>query len=156
MLLHRLHDELHAGDQRAAFGFQGRPQNADHSRALLKSCCYGGLTRQFTFHRSQPLVLKSKLLWIACEGPRRYNEIQRLIGAISQRMLTLTLKGLEEDGLVNRTIYPTIPPRVDYELTPLGRSLLAPLNTLYQWAAEHKPTIEAARGAFSKRAQMKK
>jgi DNA-binding HxlR family transcriptional regulator len=57
------------------------------------------------------------------DGPRRFNEIKRMVGGISQRMLTLTLKGLERDGLVTRTVFPTIPPRVDYQLTDLGRSL---------------------------------
>ena len=57
------------------------------------------------------------------DGPRRFNELKRMIGGISQRMLTLTLRGLERDGLVKRTIFPTIPPRVDYELTDLGRGL---------------------------------
>src|ERR1700733_5107669 len=63
-------------------------------------------------------------------GPRRFNEIKRMVGGISQRMLTLTLKGLERDGMVTRTVTPTIPPRVDYALTDLGRSLLEPVGAL--------------------------
>jgi len=82
------------------------------------------------------------------DGPLRYNEIQRRAEGISQRMLTLTLKGLEQDGLVNRTMYPTIPPRVDYELTELGHSLIVPLRVLFDWATEHRPEIVAARNAF--------
>src|ERR1700756_5737291 len=62
------------------------------------------------------------------EGPKRFNELKRMIGGISQRMLTLTLRGLERDGLVTRTVFPTIPPRVDYELTTLGRSLWEPVG----------------------------
>src|SRR5215467_3831147 len=64
----------------------------------------------------------------------RFNELKKEITGISQRMLTLTLRGLERDGLVTRTVYPTIPPRVDYELTALGRSLLEPVNGLGLWA----------------------
>src|SRR4030088_1496091 len=75
------------------------------------------------------------------KGPIRYNEIRRRVEGISQRMLTLTPKGLEQDGLVTRTMYPTIPPRVDYELTELGRSLIVPLKTLYDWAVEHRPAV---------------
>ena len=60
------------------------------------------------------------------DGPLRFNELRRSIGGISQRMLTLTLRGLERDGLITRTVFPTIPPRVDYALTPLGRDLLEP------------------------------
>ena len=86
-------------------------------------------------------------------GPMRYNQIARLIEGISQRMLTLTLKGLEQDGLVSRTMYPTIPPRVDYELTDLGRSLIVPLQSLHSWAVEHRPAMLAAREAFAKREQ---
>jgi len=82
------------------------------------------------------------------QGPLRYNEIQRVVGGISQRMLTLTLKGLERDGLVNRTMYPTIPPRVDYELTELGRKLMVPLRSLYDWAVNHRPAMLAARKRF--------
>ena len=82
------------------------------------------------------------------QGPLRYNEIQRVVGGISQRMLTLTLKGLERDGLVNRTMYPTIPPRVDYELTEPGRKLMVPLRSLYDWAVKHRPAMLAARKKF--------
>ena len=85
------------------------------------------------------------------QGPMRYNQIRRAVEGISQRMLTLTLKGLEEDGLVNRTMYPTIPPRVDYELTDLGRKLIVPLRTLYDWAVEHRPAMLAAREKFAKK-----
>jgi DNA-binding HxlR family transcriptional regulator len=85
------------------------------------------------------------------QGPMRYNQIRRAVEGISQRMLTLTLKGLEEDGLVNRTMYPTIPPRVDYELTDLGRKLLMPLQALYEWAVEHRPAMLAAREKFAKK-----
>ena len=82
------------------------------------------------------------------EGPLRFNEIKRRVGGVSQRMLSLTLKGLERDGLVTRTVFPTIPPRVDYELTPLGRSLRAPVMALGQWAQGHLDEIEAARLRF--------
>jgi len=85
------------------------------------------------------------------DGPKRFNEIKRLIGGISQRMLTLTLRGLERDGLVTRTVFPTIPPRVDYELTDLGRGLSKPVRSLGQWAMDHQSEIEVARARFDKR-----
>jgi DNA-binding HxlR family transcriptional regulator len=81
-------------------------------------------------------------------GSRRFNEIRRSLGSISQRMLTLTLRGLERDGLVTRTVHPTVPPRVDYELTRLGRSLLEPVNGLGLWARQNQPAIQAARDKF--------
>ena len=81
-------------------------------------------------------------------GPRRFNEIRRALGSISQRMLTLTLRALERDGLVTRTVFPTIPPRVDYELTKLGRSLLEPVSGLGLWARRNRGTIEQARRLF--------
>ena len=87
------------------------------------------------------------------KGPIRYNEIRRRVEGISQRMLTLTLKGLEQDGLVTRTMYPTIPPRVDYELTELGRKLIVPLKALAEWARENRPAILAAREEFQRRGQ---
>ena len=86
------------------------------------------------------------------EGPRRFNEIKRMVGGISQRMLTLTLRGLERDGLVTRTVYPTVPPRVDYELTDLGRSLLVPVEALGNWARQQQPEIQAAQREFDRRA----
>jgi DNA-binding HxlR family transcriptional regulator len=82
-------------------------------------------------------------------GPMRYNQLRHRIGAISQRMLTLTLKGLEQDGLVTRTLYPTIPPRVDYELTELGKTLRLSLKPLHAWATAHKGDIAEARLKFS-------
>jgi DNA-binding HxlR family transcriptional regulator len=85
------------------------------------------------------------------DGPKRFNEIKRLIGGVSQRMLTLTLRGLERDGLVTRTIFPTIPPRVDYELTDLGRGLSEPVMSLGQWAKMHRSEIETARDRFDGR-----
>jgi DNA-binding HxlR family transcriptional regulator len=84
-------------------------------------------------------------------GPRRFNELKRMVGGISQRMLTLTLRGLERDGLVTRTVFPTIPPRVDYELTDLGRGLWQPVEALGVWAAEHQAEIESARARFDGR-----
>src|SRR5580698_4833902 len=85
------------------------------------------------------------------DGPRRFNEIKRMVGGISQRMLTLTLRGLERDGLATRTIFPTIPPRVDYELTDLGRSLSKTVEALGLWALEHMGQIEDARARFDRR-----
>jgi len=78
----------------------------------------------------------------------RFNELKKEIGGISQRMLTLTLRGLERDGLVTRTVFPTIPPRVDYELTALGRSLLEPVSALGNWALNNIAKIDAARTKF--------
>jgi DNA-binding HxlR family transcriptional regulator len=81
-------------------------------------------------------------------GPKRFSEIKREVGGISQRMLTLTLRALERDGLVTRTVTPSIPPRVDYELTDLGRSLLAPVQALGAWALSNRESIEQARRRF--------
>jgi DNA-binding HxlR family transcriptional regulator len=84
------------------------------------------------------------------KGPRRFNELRREIGTISQRMLTLSLRGLERDGLVTRTVYPSIPPRVQYDLTPLGRSLMVPINALGNWAFAHREEMDAARARFDR------
>jgi DNA-binding HxlR family transcriptional regulator len=85
-------------------------------------------------------------------GPMRFNEIRRAVGSISQRMLTLTLRGLERDGLVTRTVFPTIPPRVDYELTELGRTLICILKPLGEWAVANRKTVEGARAQFDAQA----
>jgi DNA-binding HxlR family transcriptional regulator len=81
-------------------------------------------------------------------GAMRFNELRRSIGGISQRMLTLTLRGLERDGLVTRTVFPTIPPRVDYALTSLGRDLLEPVSALGEWATRNQAKIARAREKF--------
>ena len=81
-------------------------------------------------------------------GPKRFSEIKREVGGISQRMLTLTLRALERDGLVTRTVTPSIPPRVDYALTDLGRSLLEPVQALGSWALSNRERIEQARRRF--------
>jgi DNA-binding HxlR family transcriptional regulator len=85
------------------------------------------------------------------EGSRRFNELRRSVTGISQRMLTLTLRGLERDGLVTRTVYPTIPPRVDYQLTGLGCSLLKTVRGLGEWAIANRSEILEARRRFDDR-----
>ncbi|HZH11467.1 MAG TPA: helix-turn-helix domain-containing protein [Microvirga sp.] len=82
------------------------------------------------------------------EKPKRFNELRRLVEGISQRMLTLTLRGLERDGLVTRTVYPTIPPRVEYRLTGLGCSLLNAVRSLGVWVIENRDEILEARRRF--------
>ena len=81
-------------------------------------------------------------------GPLRFNELRRSIGGISQRMLTLTLRGLERDGLITRTVFPTVPPRVEYGLTALGRDLLQPVSALGDWALRNQAKIARARDQF--------
>jgi DNA-binding HxlR family transcriptional regulator len=82
------------------------------------------------------------------DGPRRFNELRREIPSVSQRMLTLTLRNLERDGLVSRTVTPSIPPRVDYELTELGQSLQKPICGLATWAIENVETIHEAQAKY--------
>jgi DNA-binding HxlR family transcriptional regulator len=84
-------------------------------------------------------------------GTRRFMELRRAIGPISQRMLTRTLRQLEQDGLVERTVYPTVPPRVDYSLTPLGQTMLEAVQPLARWAIDHRDDILAARNRFEAR-----
>lgn len=88
------------------------------------------------------------IVMILTDGSKRFSELKRSIDGISQRMLTLTLRGLERDGLVSRTVTPTIPPRVDYELTELGRSLREPVRALGDWAIAHIGCIRAAQQRF--------
>jgi DNA-binding HxlR family transcriptional regulator len=91
------------------------------------------------------------VVMILAAGPRRFNELKRLVDGISQRMLTFTLRSLERDGLVSRTMFPTIPPRVDYELTPLGHSLRVPVTALGQWVSDNLAEIEGSREVFDAR-----
>ena len=91
------------------------------------------------------------IVMLLTSRPHRFNEIKRAVGGISQRMLTLTLKGLERDGLVWRTVHPTIPPRVEYGLTELGRSLAEPVRALGEWARAHTDELDAARARYEAR-----
>lgn len=88
----------------------------------------------------------------AARGPVRFTELERAIDGISRRMLTLTLRNLERDGLLTRTVYPTVPPKVEYELTPIARELHESLLSLTAWAERHRATISAARHAYDERA----
>jgi DNA-binding HxlR family transcriptional regulator len=82
------------------------------------------------------------------EGPMRFSALRRVVDGISQKMLTRTLRALERDGFVIRTVHPTTPPQVDYALTPLGRDLLAPVGALADWARKNQSRVEAARRRF--------
>lgn len=82
------------------------------------------------------------------ERPHRFSELRRKIDGVSQRMMTVTLRQLERDGLVLRTVHPTVPPRVDYELTPLGRTLHETVQVLSSWSERHEAEIAAARAAY--------
>jgi len=88
------------------------------------------------------------LIFTLAERSHRFGELRRAIADISQRMLTQTLRELQEDGLVNRTVHPTTPPSTEYMLTPLGRSLVEPLTGLLRWAEAHHGEIKQARSAY--------
>ena len=92
-----------------------------------------------------------QVVMLLIDSPKRFGMLKRLIGGVSPRMLTLTLRALERDGLVIRTQFPTIPPRVEYELTPLGRSLRGPLQALGAWALENHQRVAKARATFDAR-----
>jgi DNA-binding HxlR family transcriptional regulator len=92
------------------------------------------------------------VICVLADGVRRFGELRREIDGISQRMLTLTLRQLEREGLVTRTVFPVVPPRVDYELTPLGSTLLDTIQALVAWAGEHGKEIADARAAYDARA----
>ena len=85
------------------------------------------------------------VLYELSSGVRRHGELRRAIGGVSQKMLTQTLRTLERDRLVRRTIHPIVPPRVDYALTPLGKTLMPPLSTLYRWMEKHLREVQQAR-----------
>jgi len=87
-------------------------------------------------------------------GTLRFNELNAVIGTISQKMLTVTLKTLEADGLISRKIYPQVPPRVEYSLTPLGESLLPAMSSLVEWALLNMPVIKASREEYSNRKEL--
>jgi DNA-binding HxlR family transcriptional regulator len=96
---------------------------------------------------------KWSVLVVSLLGNRkmRFSELRRQVGSISQKMLTATLRNLERDGFITRTIYPTVPPKVEYELTDMGRDLLIPVEALGRWAKSNAPTVIAARKTFDKK-----
>jgi DNA-binding HxlR family transcriptional regulator len=93
------------------------------------------------------------VIYVLADGVHRFTQLRREIDGISQRMLTLTLRQLEREGLVRRTVFAVVPPRVDYELTPLGSTLLDTIQALVVWAGEHGHEIAAARSAYDARAE---
>jgi DNA-binding HxlR family transcriptional regulator len=120
--------------------------------------------KQSTLHQTEPCRRISEILsrigdkWSLLvirqlgEGPMRFSQIKRSLGSISQKMLTATLRGLERDGFVTRTVFPTVPPRVDYELTTLGRDLLQPVTVMADWALKNAERIERSRKRFDEAA----
>jgi DNA-binding HxlR family transcriptional regulator len=90
------------------------------------------------------------ILVALADGPKRYSELQKVIEGISQKMLTQSLRLLERDGLVTRTVIPSSPVRVDYEITPLGRSLMTVMAAMKQWAEAHVDEVLEARAAFAR------
>jgi DNA-binding HxlR family transcriptional regulator len=92
------------------------------------------------------------IVYALLDGPLRHGELRRKIDGISQKMLTQTLRSLEYDGLVSRTVLDVVPPHVEYELTPLGETLTGPLVAICQWAMDHLPELQTARAASARRA----
>jgi DNA-binding HxlR family transcriptional regulator len=106
-------------------------------------------TRQVLDHISDkwtPLIIL-----LLADGPKRFSQLRRSIAGISQKMLTQTLRSLERNGLVNRTIYPEVPPRVEYQLTPLGETLCAPLAAIVNWSESYIGDVLAAQAAYDTR-----
>jgi DNA-binding HxlR family transcriptional regulator len=117
------------------------------AEAFLQACKPNTVLEIFT-SKWTGLVLGALL-----DGPRRFNALRRMLDGITQKMLSQTLRTLERDGLVSRTVYPTIPPRVDYALTDLGNSAMGVLRAIGAWAGEHADEVIAAREAYDKKAQ---
>lgn len=124
----------------------------------------GTFLKQSSLHQTEPCRRISDILsrigdkWSLLvirqlgDGPMRFSAVKRSLGSISQKMLTATLRGLERDGFVSRTVFPTVPPRVDYELTPLGHDLLVPVRSLADWALANAERIERSRKRFDEAA----
>jgi DNA-binding HxlR family transcriptional regulator len=140
---------MFAANKKAQPGNEGTSMKPD-KRYLSENCQAVSEVLQRVGDKWTVLVVK-----ILGRGPMRFNELKRTIDGISQRMLTLTLRALERDGLVTRTVYPSVPPRVEYELTQLGRSLIAPVSALAMWAIDHRGAIHGARTRFDARAGRK-
>ena len=93
----------------------------------------------------------SLIFYSLSQGPKRYNQLKRMIEGISQTMLTSTLRKLERNGLIHREIFPVIPPKVEYSLTPLGKTLIPLFEQIYQWTGNHMAQIEVSQKAYDQR-----
>ena len=133
----------------------GTSKSPTHSQGTVADCIEWDTRNDCEVRQILDRVAdKWSLLAIALldRGTLRFSELQRRIDGISQRMLTVTLRQLERDGLVKRTVYPVVPPRVEYELTPLGATLHDTIRTLVAWTEEHQNEIAAARAEYDERA----
>jgi DNA-binding HxlR family transcriptional regulator len=121
----------------------GNPmETKDRTARVYTVHCPARRTLELLSDKWTPLVL-----YVLTDGAHRFNELQRRCDGISRKMLTQTLRGLQRDGLVHRTVYPVVPPHTEYNLTELGESLMTPLASLCAWGALHLPQIEAARSS---------
>ena len=117
-------------------------ETKDRTARVHTAACPARRTLELLSDKWTPLVL-----YVLADGAHRFNELQRRCDGISRKMLTQTLRGLQRDGLVHRTVYPAVPPHTEYNLTHLGESLMTPLASLCAWGALHLPQIDAARRA---------
>ena len=124
-------------------------QRREHERAAYNAYVAECPSRQVLDALSDKWV--TLVLTALADAPRRYSELSRTIAGVSQKMLTQTLRTLERDGLVSRTVTAGVPVRVDYQLTPLGESLMPAVNAVKSWAEEHIGEIEASRAAYDSR-----
>jgi DNA-binding HxlR family transcriptional regulator len=143
-----------AGPVRTPSGPDGDPSGAACDAAAARD---PGPVREPTTCRAREVLQRVGDKWsmlvidLLGQGTMRFTELHRAIDGITARMLTVTLRGLERDGIVTRTIHPVIPPRVEYALTPMGRTLLDAIGQLVTWADSHLPEIDAARAAYDAR-----
>ena len=152
-------DSGQAGPVSEPSGSAGDPRAACDSGAAIKTGTAGetGTAGGSTSCRAREVLQRVGDKWsmyvidLLGQGTMRFTELHRSIDGITARMLTVTLRGLERDGIVTRTIHPVIPPRVEYALTPMGRTLLDTIGKLVTWADSHLPEIEAARAAYDAR-----
>jgi DNA-binding HxlR family transcriptional regulator len=127
---------------------------ADPVRALADEPCGSSEISEPSACRAREVLQRVGDKWsmyvidLLGQGTMRFSELHRSIDGITARMLTVTLRGLERDGIVTRTIHPVIPPRVEYTLTPMGQTLLDSIGRLVSWADSHLPEIDAARAAY--------
>lgn len=119
------------------------------TRGTSKSASHDGVATREVLNRVGD-KWSVMVIVVLADGTKRFNDLKRAIDGVSQRMLTITLRGLERDGLIKRTVFATIPPRVEYILTALGRTLVAPAATLATWASRHRPEIQRARMAYDR------